>query len=205
MGKCDTSPIALRTYPPHFGLRLVKLFPRLIETRSAPPEIPAEISAMATQRFFDSLDWESDTWEDGNMVSVLAYARGNRSLNLGSWRPCFPSELWSDQKGLIPWARVGYTHCRYVLLKFNFNLMYVEIQLLWPNRAWLRHCTMGKRVCSLGFFPGLSQWNQFSWGNLSKKGPHHKIRSFSQICYTFDMFQQCFNMFFVILSTGPMI
>ena len=77
MGKCDTSPIALRTYPPHFGLRLVKLFPRLIETRSAPPEIPAEISAMATQRFFDSLDWESDTWEDGNMVSVLAYARGN--------------------------------------------------------------------------------------------------------------------------------
>ena len=71
----------------------MKLFPHLVDTRSAPPEIPAEIAEVDTQRFFDSLDWQSDLWEDGDMVSVLAYARGNHSLDLGSWRPYFPSEL----------------------------------------------------------------------------------------------------------------
>ena len=30
-------PFLLRTYPPHFGIRLVKLFPQLLSTRSPPP------------------------------------------------------------------------------------------------------------------------------------------------------------------------
>lgn len=87
------SLIELRTYPPHFGLRLVKLFPRLIQTHSMPPEIPADIAEMPTQIFFDSLAWGSDLWLDGQMVECLAYVRGNMSLDLGEWRASFPVEL----------------------------------------------------------------------------------------------------------------
>ncbi|CAL1167200.1 unnamed protein product [Cladocopium goreaui] len=65
------------TYPPHFGLRLVRLYPHLIQSRSEPPEIPLELASVATQDFFDSLSWDGDLWEDGQMFSVLSYARGN--------------------------------------------------------------------------------------------------------------------------------
>lgn len=85
--------VLLRMYPPHFGLRLVKLFPQLIASRSDPPEIPAKLANMDTQSFFDSLSWNSDCWEDGNLVSALAYLRGNKSLNLKGWRSSFPEYL----------------------------------------------------------------------------------------------------------------
>ena len=180
----------------------MKLFPHLVETRSAPPEVPAEMAAMDTQQFFGSLDWQADTWEDGNMVSVLAYARGNCSLNLGSWRQYFLQSYdqikhdWSH--GLL--ARVGIPTAAICPVQIQGNPMDVgmwRISFFDRPEPWLRHW---KRVCYPGFFPGLSQWNQFSWGNLSKKGPHQKTRSFSQAFYTFDMFQQCFNKFLIGLS-----
>lgn len=38
------------------------------------------------------MEW-GDLWDDANMVSVLCYLRGGRSLHLGDWRPLFPAEL----------------------------------------------------------------------------------------------------------------
>ena len=85
---------APRTYPPHFGLRLVKLFPALVESKSPPPEIPASVADMDTKQFFDDLPWDEDVWADANMVSCLAYLRGNRNLKIGEWRDSFPQALW---------------------------------------------------------------------------------------------------------------
>ena len=83
-----------RTYPPHFVLRLVKLFPFLVENKSPAPEIPASFAEMETKDFFDGLPWGDDVWEDADMVSCLAYVRGNRDLNIGEWRDSFPEALW---------------------------------------------------------------------------------------------------------------
>lgn len=72
---------------------MVQLFPRLIESRSKPPEIPTDMAGLSTQAFFDSISWDTDVWDDGQMLDVLAYIRGNNSLNLGVWRSSFPQEL----------------------------------------------------------------------------------------------------------------
>ncbi|CAL1165837.1 unnamed protein product, partial [Cladocopium goreaui] len=50
-------------YPPHFGLKMVRLFPRLTQYRTPPPEVPEELVAIPTQEFFDSLPWDEDKWE----------------------------------------------------------------------------------------------------------------------------------------------
>ena len=71
----------------------MKLFPFLVESKSPAPEIPASFAEMETKQFFDDLPWDDDVWEDANMVSCLAYLRGNRALNIGEWRGSFPEAL----------------------------------------------------------------------------------------------------------------
>ena len=83
----------LRAYPPNFGLKMVRLFPRLTQSRTPPPEVPEELMAMPTQEFFNSLPWDEDRWEDAGLISALSYLRGNKSLDLQSWRPHFPEFL----------------------------------------------------------------------------------------------------------------
>lgn len=78
-----------RTYTPHFGLKLVKLFPYLVESASKTPELPSELSNAPLQEWFDTLPWESDSWDDALMFEVLRYIRGNNSLELGKWRSSF--------------------------------------------------------------------------------------------------------------------
>ena len=51
------------------------------------------MAGLSTQAFFDSISWDTDVWDDGQMLDVLAYIRGNNSLNLGVWRSSFPQEL----------------------------------------------------------------------------------------------------------------
>jgi hypothetical protein len=46
------------------------------------------------QDLFGLLDWEpEDMWEDAKMLSLFKYLRGSKSLNLGDWRPWFPTTL----------------------------------------------------------------------------------------------------------------
>lgn len=83
-------------YPPAFGLRLLQLFDKIVSSRSNPPEIPDALRPQATQVLFADLPWsagEDDLWEDACLVEALAYIRGNKSLDLGSWRPLFPLVL----------------------------------------------------------------------------------------------------------------
>ena len=76
-----------------------------MRSRSTPPPIPGEIAALSAQEFFDSLAWD-DKWEDAQMFDVVAYIRGNTSLELGEWRSSFPDRLWSSIM-LTKWAMLS--------------------------------------------------------------------------------------------------
>ena len=160
-------------------------------------------------------------WRRWTRSNSLAALTGKLTLGrMGIWFPCWPthgetvawtwvaganSSLQSYYQIKHDWshgllARVGIPTAAICPVQIQGNPMDVgmwRISFFDRPEPWLRHW---KRVCYPGFFPGLSQWNQFSWGNLSKKGPHQKTRSFSQAFYTFDMFQQCFNKFLIGLS-----
>ena len=84
----DASP---RNYPPRFGQKLLRLHGEFCSTRVF-REVDPKVSPVPLKDFFMSLEW-GDLWEDGNMVSVLAWLRGNKHLQLGVWRECFPQEL----------------------------------------------------------------------------------------------------------------
>lgn len=82
----------LRTYPPRFGLRLRKLRQQFCKHRVVDFKISDDEMQCSLESFFESLEW-SDLWDDANMVSVLAYLRASKSLQLGSWRRLFPKTL----------------------------------------------------------------------------------------------------------------
>lgn len=94
---CQSNPFCLpiarllRNYPPAFGKRISKIFDRLCSTRVL-READADINAMDSQQLFFLLEW-GDLWEDANMVSVLTWLRGNKHLNLGTWREMFPTTI----------------------------------------------------------------------------------------------------------------
>lgn len=81
----------LRNYPPRFGKKLNRLFPKFVSGRTL-WEPDRDINQMNGQNLFKNLNW-GDLWEDADMVSTLAYIRGNTHLVLGSWREFFPTEL----------------------------------------------------------------------------------------------------------------
>ena len=88
-----STTVPLRTYPPRFGRKLVRLHPKFCRERVVDwSGIPDGVEQQSLQAFFRSLEW-GDLWEDARMVSVLAYIRGSKSLQLGDWRPFFPTEL----------------------------------------------------------------------------------------------------------------
>ncbi|CAK9008773.1 unnamed protein product [Durusdinium trenchii] len=78
-------------YPPRFGRKLARLHSEFCATRVV-HEVHPNIAKMSGQDLFHLMDW-NDLWEDGDMPSVLAWIRGNTHLQLGSWRPLFPTEL----------------------------------------------------------------------------------------------------------------
>ena len=69
-------------------------FPFLWRTSPRPQRSLPLLPKMETKDFFDGLPWGDDVWEDADMVSCLAYVRGNRDLNIGEWRDSFPEALW---------------------------------------------------------------------------------------------------------------
>lgn len=39
------------------------------------------------------LSWEGDTWDDAGLRDMFYYLRGSKSLQLGKWRPLFPTTV----------------------------------------------------------------------------------------------------------------
>ncbi len=87
---CIVSCRSLRTYPPRFGMRLLKLHGRFCRERVADwSMISDDTFHMDLGEYFQSLPW-GDLWEDANCVSILAYIRASKALHLGKWRNLIP-------------------------------------------------------------------------------------------------------------------
>lgn len=80
-----------RHYPPRFGIRIAALYDDFCSSRAF-WEVDPELEKTPLKTFFSILEWD-DLWPDANMVSVLAWLRGNKHLQLGTWREVFPEEL----------------------------------------------------------------------------------------------------------------
>ncbi|CAK9003435.1 unnamed protein product [Durusdinium trenchii] len=82
------------SYPPKFGLRLARLYPRFIRTR---PRFWAHVEENNLNfgiDLFESLPWhDMDWWVDARMESVFRYLRGSHDLKLGGLRSLFPTEI----------------------------------------------------------------------------------------------------------------
>ena len=80
----------LRTYPPAFGRKLARLHRLFCKRKSM---ISASITTeVPIESWFESLAWD-DMWDDANMYAVLAWLRGQMSLDLGKWRAAFPRKI----------------------------------------------------------------------------------------------------------------
>ncbi len=72
-------------------MRLAALYDDFCSSRAF-WEVDPEVEETPIQTFFFKLEW-GDLWHDANLVSVLAWLRGNKNLQLGTWREVFPEEL----------------------------------------------------------------------------------------------------------------
>ena len=50
---------------------------------------------MNSSDVFGLISWEEEDtwWSDANLVDVIYYLRGSKQLELGDWRPHFPSSM----------------------------------------------------------------------------------------------------------------
>ena len=79
----------LRTYPPRFALKLVRLFPRFIRNKEALPDMgPPELMADSVT-IFNQVEWGD--WCD--LKTVFTYLRGSIDLELGEWRSYLPTHI----------------------------------------------------------------------------------------------------------------
>lgn len=82
----------LRTYPPRFALRIAKYYDRFCAScEPFPPE--ADRAQVSAKRIFQHMSWEDDPWDDAGLRSLFIYLRGATGLDLGDWRPFFPTML----------------------------------------------------------------------------------------------------------------
>lgn len=86
-----TFMVLLRNYPPRFGKRLARLHPKFCASREL-WEPHQNVEGLTGQTLFDLLEW-GDLWEDGDMVTTLAWLRGNKHLELGPWRDSSPTHM----------------------------------------------------------------------------------------------------------------
>ena len=85
----------LRSYPPRFGEKIARLYPRFLNSRPRYFGIPMEPEMMDLGLdLFEALPWhETDWWEDAHMESVFRYLRGSKDLWLDGLRHLFPTEI----------------------------------------------------------------------------------------------------------------
>ena len=77
----------LRHYPYRFGLRVLRILPKL--QADGPRVFPAPPADFDPLQCFMSHEF-TDMWEDADIPQALWYIRGNRSLNVpAEWKPHF--------------------------------------------------------------------------------------------------------------------
>lgn len=86
--------LVLRQYPFRFGLRVLRILPRILEDAAKmPPSPPVNFDGLDV---FNQ-DWSiDDIWEDAHLDDVILYLRGNASLRLPSdYRDAFKASFTS--------------------------------------------------------------------------------------------------------------
>ena len=86
------SPFNLRTYPPKFGMKIVKLLHRFLSKKDAIPPSAASEPVRSGFELFSETEW-GDWWDCANMTGVFTYLRGSCDLELGEWRELFPTHI----------------------------------------------------------------------------------------------------------------
>ena len=71
----------LRQYPVKFGLQITRMYHGLCHKSWGKPRPQKSHRWEAVHELFDEKLW-ADFWDDAEMLSVLRYLRGNKSLNL---------------------------------------------------------------------------------------------------------------------------
>ena len=83
-----------RTYPPAFAFRVAKFYTAWCAEREAlTPEMNLQ-NHSTWEDILSMLSWEGDTWDDAGLRDMFYYLRGSKSLQLGKWRPLFPTTVW---------------------------------------------------------------------------------------------------------------
>lgn len=81
----------LRIYPERFGQHVAKLMPKLTtKGEGLPPD--SHLSPLPADQLLGSQPWTN--WDEADLITVLRYVRGNKSLNLPSkWKALVPRVL----------------------------------------------------------------------------------------------------------------
>ena len=83
----------LRHYPRRFGLQITRMYYSLCKRPFGKPASQKIRHWEDVAELFQEKRW-ADLWDDADMVSVLAYLRGNSSLRLPErWKTRFPEAL----------------------------------------------------------------------------------------------------------------
>ena len=80
-----------REYPVQFGLKIVELYLDMIKDNKGQPTLPDPVPS--AEQTFESMSFE-DMWPEADLVSVIRYLRGAKSLGMpDSFRPLVPECL----------------------------------------------------------------------------------------------------------------
>lgn len=84
----------LRTYPPRFGQRIAKFYDIFCNSRVAYPS-ECDADNRSALDILYSINWGKPHLldEHAQLDTCFLYLRGSKGLDLGDWRPAFPTSL----------------------------------------------------------------------------------------------------------------
>ena len=93
--------LSLRNYPHRFGMKLVKLRPKILASVQGKPNVdePRNLGQVMREIGFTQLSVE-EVWHDACMHEVLIYLRGNRALAM-------PQEIKDLMPSTVPLPSEG--------------------------------------------------------------------------------------------------
>jgi hypothetical protein len=73
-------------------MRIAKYYDRFCFKREALWST-TDTSNLTAKQIFDRMPWDEDGWDDAGLKDLFLYLRGAKGLELGEWRPYFPTNI----------------------------------------------------------------------------------------------------------------
>ena len=73
-------------------MRIAKYYDRFCFKREALWST-TDTSNLTAKQIFDRMPWDEDDWDDAGLKDLFLYLRGAKGLELGDWRPYFPTNI----------------------------------------------------------------------------------------------------------------